>query len=99
MKRHHRRSSLTIRTDVDIDIDEVMEELSDEDLSEELNRRQSKKAGSAMAGRNDLKDAYDALLRNDKEEAVLILHALLFPRFPSPAAAFAEVLKSKGVAS
>lgn len=79
MTRRYRRSSISV--EVDVEIDEIMNDLSDEDLIEEC---QTRKIGGFANGatpfvRDYLDLAYEALLRGKRDEALALLDRLMFP--------------------
>jgi hypothetical protein len=74
---------------VDVDIDDVLSELSDSDLIEALEaRRKLAGSGKSVAGEMAelglIQDAYNALRRQDTEYAALILERVLYPKWATP---------------
>lgn len=82
-----RGTTISVTTDVEIDPWDVLEELNDEEILEEVERRDLNKKVEARRKLADpldlLEDALDALRRGDSAEAVFILERTLHPKFPS----------------
>ena len=73
---------------VDVDIDDVLSELSDSDLVEALEARRKlpgrgKSVGGEMAELAYIQDAYNALGRGDTEYAMLIIERVMYPKWAS----------------
>jgi hypothetical protein len=91
----YKRYSVRLNVDAEIEIYEVMREFTDEELLNELERRNKKPTPQS---RDALLEAYECLIRKDAEEATLILHSLVFPKFKSVADAFLALAKVKETA-
>jgi hypothetical protein len=71
---------------IDVDVDDVLDELSDGDLLEALMARKGQKLAkddpaSELAV---IQSAYDALLRGDSDYCALLLERVLRPKWASP---------------
>jgi hypothetical protein len=84
-----RRRGGTIYTtaDVEIDVCDVLSEISDDDLLEEIKDRKLEEKAKARAKLADptdlLEDVLDYLRRGDAGEAILLLDRILHPKFAS----------------
>ena len=74
--------------DVEVDVDDLLGEVSTEDLLEELRER------GEDVPLNGLGLAYQCLLRGDANGALAILEPILHPRFPSTKIAEAAYRKA-----
>jgi hypothetical protein len=74
--------------EVDVDVDELLGEVSTEDLLEEIRER------GEDVPLNGLELAYQCLLRGDANGALAILEPILHPRFPSTKIAEAAYRKA-----
>lgn len=79
---------------VEVDVFDVIDAISDGDLIKALDSRKIN-TQAPLEKRDDILDAYNAIMRGEPNEAALILHAVLFPRFKSPDDALAKLVAAK----
>lgn len=96
MTKKPRRHSVSIYMDVDVPIDDVLDEMSDDELLSELESRNKKPAPTYA--QKDLVEIYECLLRKDFEEAIIIIHSLVYPKFKSVSDCTLALSKTKGSA-
>jgi hypothetical protein len=84
-KYRNKWRTVTVEVDAEVPVREVLEHLEDEDLLEELEKRQLEKKKIEVADDRDelLREALDCLHRGDVAETTLILERALFPKFKS----------------
>ncbi len=98
MARRH-GGTITVYTDVDVDVWEVLSELSDDDILEEVKSRKleakiSKSHEFLIDQEKDLLDeVFDHLRRGNNAEAILTLERITRPKFSSVALCVAELEK------
>lgn len=90
-----RNRSNTVSVHVDVDISEVLEELSDEALLDEIAGR--KLSAKLFDAETSLEAIRTALLRNDAAGALLVVDAVLFPRFKSTGACLLAYREARGL--
>lgn len=94
-----RGSSVTVYTDVEIELDEVIEELSDDEIVDEVHRRKLEPKISAKIAAEkqlDFLEEVETILRTgDIEEALLFLDQTLRPKFESFSACEAAFAKQR----
>lgn len=88
MVRSRRRGgTIYLTADVDIDVSEVLHELSDEDLLEEIKERKLEAKAKARVTAADpfelLDEVLESLQRGDSREALFLLERILHPKFAS----------------
>ncbi len=84
-----------VTVDVDIDVDDFLDNLTNEDLLAELRSREIQ--GPALGCEEaEAKRALDCLRRGDVEEAALILERALFPKFKNLGMCMSQFAKAKG---
>lgn len=97
--RRSRHGQISLNVDVDIYVDEVLEELSDDDLIEEAARRKLEaRITNKVKAEGDplemLDEVLDALRRKDSDEALFLLERILHPKFHSLKLCEAEFKKA-----
>lgn len=98
-KRRGSTIYLTVDADVEIYPDEVLDQLSDDDLLEEIKKRNlSAKAKHIEPLQDFAEEILSALRSRDYEEAELLLERILHPKFSTIALCEAEFKKLQGVA-
>ena len=85
MTKRYKYRTITVEVDAEVCVRDVLEYLDDEDLIEELEKRQLEKKKIEVADERDgmLREAIDLLQRGDVAETVLLLERILFPKFRS----------------
>jgi hypothetical protein len=73
---------MRVYTEVEVEVEDIMDDLSDTDLEEILKRRGH---DTSRIGLGIIEDAYNALRRHDHSEAMTLLERFLWPRFRSVA--------------
>jgi hypothetical protein len=97
-----RRRGGTIYTtaDVEIDVCDVLSEISDDDLLEEIKDRKLEEKAKARAKLADpldlLEDVMDFLRRGEAHEALFLLDRILHPKFASVELCEKEFAKLRG---
>lgn len=96
-RRKQRYVHVSIRDSVDVDVSEVMEQLSDETLIEELKTRGAEKA--AKVAQETQEDGLEGLLemlqRGQYDDAILALERMIHPKFHSLEACMREFTLAK----
>lgn len=84
---------------VAVDVNDVLSEISDDDLLEAVELRELEKGGRPEElDQSALEQIHAALRSRDYEEATLICERLLFPKWPSPKLAAEALQKAKEAA-
>jgi ADP-dependent phosphofructokinase/glucokinase len=104
MARYRRRGGTIYTTaDVEIDVCDVLSEISDDDLLEEIKERKLEEKAKARAKLADpfdlLEDVMDCLRHGDAREALFLLDRILHPKFASVELCEKEFAKLRGDAA
>lgn len=89
VKRRQFSISVRVNDYVSLDVSEVLEQLEDETLMQELQRRSANLPLASNTG--DLDEVLLLLKRGDVEEAELLLDRLLHPKFKSFSACIEQI--------
>lgn len=88
MARRSRNGQISLNVDVDVWLDEVLEEMSDEDIIEEAARRKlEQRVANKLKAEGDpmemLDEVMEALRRRDVDDAICLLDRIMHPKFNS----------------
>jgi hypothetical protein len=94
-----RTITVNVEVDAEVRVIECLEMLDDEDLIEELEKRDLAKKRIEVTDDRDelLREALDCLRHGDAEEATLLLERVLFPKFKSVELCEREFKLARGV--
>lgn len=91
-----RRRGSTINVYVDVDIYDVLSEIDDDDILEEVARRNLPQIAESGIDTEFLMDLYEELNRGRLVEARVMLEREIFPKWKSPDACQAAFATTKG---